>query len=108
MLKSGLFRAFLLCFCGVVCGMPQRFTGRQNNNKRVLFRRDLHIQILIQIWLDCLMKLLWNVQRNAFILVHALAVQVPLPRNSALNPNQLTRRIPLLASFGQYACIIAA
>ena len=51
---------------------------------------DAHVKILAEERLNQFVMFSGNVQRDAFILVHALAVQVPLPRDSALNPNQLT------------------
>ena len=49
-----------------------------------------HAKILVEERLNQSVISSGNVQRDTFILVHALAVQVPLPRNSRLNPNQLT------------------
>ena len=54
-----------------------------------------HVKILIEERLNQFVIFSGNVQRNAFILIYALAVQVPLPRDSALDPNQLTGRLIL-------------
>jgi hypothetical protein len=78
----------------------------ESNDDHAFLCSYAHAKILFEERLNQFVISSGNVQRDTFILVHALAVQVPLPRNSTLNPNQLTRRIPLLASFGQYACII--
>jgi len=78
----------------------------ESNDDHAFLCSYAHAKILFEERLNQFVISSGNVQRDTFILVYAFAVQVPLPRNSALNPNQLTRRIPLLASFGQYACII--
>jgi len=47
-----------------------------------------YVKILVEERLNQFVIFSGNVQRHTFILVSALAVQVPLPRNSTLNPNQ--------------------
>jgi len=66
------------------------FLRCESDDDNAFLRSYAHVKILFEERLNQFVIFSGNVQRDTFILVHALAVQVPLPRNSALNPNQLT------------------
>jgi hypothetical protein len=50
----------------------------------------------------------WNGQGNALILVYVFASKIPLPRNSALNPNQFwtasVQKLCFVFSFIKVSC----
>jgi len=58
-----------------------------------------HVEILFEERLNQFVMFSGNVQRDTFILVHALAVQVPFSRKSPLQSNQI-----LYTSFTIIAC----
>jgi len=54
-----------------------------------------HVKILFEERLNQFVVFSGNVQGDTFILVYAFAVQVPLPRNSTLNPNHFNSQSSL-------------
>jgi hypothetical protein len=66
------------------------FLRCESDDDNVFLCSYAYVKILVEERLNQFVIFSGNVQRDAFVLVHALAVQVPLPRNSTLNPNQLT------------------
>ena len=70
----------------------------ESDDDNVFLCSYAYVKILIEERLNQFVIFSGNVQRDTFILVQAFAVQVPFPRDSTLDPNQLTWRIPLLNS----------